>query len=379
MLAVAYTMVILYTVGLIYLILFTVGYAMRAKHRVAMSGVHGLVSVIVPVYNEKTKILSECMESLASQSVRRKIKLYVVLTAPHRGQAQLVERYRSTFSSVTVVHQRRPSLVKAYLAALSHISTEFTCIVNADILLEPEAIGRLYGFAKQNKLDIGFGLIMPTSTSRFSKFTSIKKLVRQLLLQSGRGALGMGYYIPGAFYIANSVVLKDNLRETFTDDAALMLESYSKKLFNVKLLPEVLAHELEKRTFYSWTMQFSRWFIGNAKIYPLWIDAFAKSETKVRFGIFGLLYIWYVLPLSMTIGMVAVLLGTLNVWLFFAFYAVLTITLYGMKQVRKYGKLYVASFWVVYSLAKTCGILISPYILEVIKRDVSKSRIIFKR
>jgi hypothetical protein len=220
---------------------------------------------------------------------------------------------------------------------------------------------------------------MPKGNSKFSKFTSIKKHVRQLLLQTGRGTLGMGYYIPGAFYIAKSMLLKNNMQETFTDDVALMLQSYSMKKFRMALLPEVLAYELEKSSFYSWTMQFSRWFIGNVKIYKLWSSALIKSKMKVKFGIIGLLYIWYVLPISIAIGIFAVLLGVLNIWLFILFYALLTIILCLMKPVYKYGPFYIVAFWLVYSLSKITGILISPYIFIMLRYNESRRYVIFKR
>jgi cellulose synthase/poly-beta-1,6-N-acetylglucosamine synthase-like glycosyltransferase len=374
----AYTMTILYSAGIAYTVLFTLGYARRSQKHLVLEKVD-YVSVIVPVYKEKTSLLLDCMESLARQSCRKKIKLYVVLTAAQPSQEALIIKFKSSFSSLTILRKKRPSLVKAYITALLRIKTEFTCIVNADILLEPDAIAKLYSFVSQKQLDIGFGLVMPKGTSKFSKFTSIKKHVRQLLLQTGRGTLGMGYYIPGAFYIARSALLKNNMQETFTDDVALMLGSYSGKKFRMILLPEVLAYELEKSSFYSWTIQFSRWFIGNVKIYRLWSSALIKSKMRVKFGIIGLLYIWYLLPISIVVGIFAVLLGLLNVWLLITFYALLTIILCSMKPIYKYGTFYIGAFWLVYSLSKVAGILISPYVLIMLKSNESKRYIIFKR
>lgn len=378
MLMIAYIMTILYSAGIAYTVLFAIGYARRSQKRLVPEKVN-YISVILPVYKEKTSLLLECMESLAQQSCSKKIKLYVVLTAAQPSQEALIKKFKSNFSNLTILHKKHPSLVKAYITALLHINTKFTCIVNADILLEPDAITKLYSFVYKKRLDIGFGLIMPKGNSKFSKFTSIKKHVRQLLLQTGRGTLGMGYYIPGAFYIAKSMLLKNNMQETFTDDVALMLQSYSMKKFRMALLPEVLAYELEKSSFYSWTMQFSRWFIGNVKIYKLWSSALIKSKMKVKFGIIGLLYIWYVLPISIAIGIFAVLLGVLNIWLFILFYALLTIILCLMKPVYKYGPFYIVAFWLVYSLSKITGILISPYIFIMLRYNESRRYVIFKR
>ena len=100
---------------------------------------------------------------------------------------------------------------------------------------------------------------------------------------------------------------------------------------------------------------------------------------KVKFGIIGLLYIWYVLPISIAIGIFAVLLGVLNIWLFILFYALLTIILCLMKPVYKYGPFYIVAFWLVYSLSKITGILISPYIFIMLRYNESRRYVIFKR
>jgi hypothetical protein len=198
-------------------------------------------------------------------------------------------------------------------------------------------------------------------------------------LQKGRGALGMGNYIPGAFYIAKTEILRSELEESFTDDTALMLKAYSTNRIKLGCLNIPLAFELEKKSFTSWTLQFSRWFVGNLKLYKLWTKVFKNANIRIKIGTFGLIYVWYILPISMILGILCVIFFNLNVFVFLFSYLTLTALLYGIKEVRGLNPIYPIGFWFIYSLAKVCGIILSVYTNFVVLFKKEKSYILYKR
>jgi len=366
-----------YSIGIYYLIVFLVGLNIGVPDK-PKTDRKTKISVIVPIYKEDRQIIKACLDSLLLQNPKR-IRLYIVTKDVEQKNIQFIKRYQPHFASFRLLKQRKASLVKAYKLALRFVRTKYTCLVNVDATLMKNSIGKLVWFVENDKVDIGFGIVLPKSTTSFSKFTYIDKMIRQSLLQNGRGNLRMGNYIPGAFYIAETEVLKSELIESFTDDAALMLKAYSTNKIKLGCLRVPLAYELEKKSFISWTLQLSRWFVGNLKIYKLWMQALKNASMRIKIGIFGLIYIWYILPISIILGILSVVFFNLNVFVLLISYLALTALLYGINEIRKLNPIYTIGFWLIYSLAKFSGILVSVYTNFVASYINGKSYLLYKR
>ena len=369
---------IIYISGIVYLALFIIGLRSSKPMR-SKKDRKTVISVILPIYNERDDLIKICIETLLRQTPERLIVYAVVQQALNEKQIALIKAYKHSFRNLYILKQKNPSLVEACKNALQYISTEYVCVINVDVSLKPEAISKLVWFVKNEELDIGFCLLLPKYTNSFSRFTGIKKLVRQYLFQCGRGSLGMGYFIPGAFYLAKRSILELRIRNTLTDDLALMLEAYSTRKIRLDLLNLPLAYELEKKSFTAWSMQFSRWFIGNLKIYDMFIEAFGKARSKIKLGILGLLYLWYIIPVSLIFGIILVLFFRFSLMALLFFYVAITLPLFFIKEIRKINPAFVSGFWFVYSFAKVCGLVISPYTYLIYKYRSSKTNLIFKR
>ena len=152
-----------------------------------------------------------------------------------------------------------------------------------------------------------------------------------------------------------------NVFDTFTDDIALTLRAYATKGIRLEFLRTPLAFELEKKSFTSWIMQFSRWFIGNLKLYKLQIEAFKKADMKIKIRMFGIIYIWYILSVSITAGILSIMFFKLNIFVFLFSYLAVTVLLYGIDEVRELNTAYLIGFWFIYSLVKVCSIMLSLY------------------
>ncbi len=363
--------------GIGYLILFTAGLLKSPKRVIAKDSEHE-ISVILPIYKEKTELVKTCLASLSKQNPRR-INLYVIFTGRNLQQERLIRSYWKSYKSIRVLHRETPSLVRSCILGLNAAKTEFVCILNADIILRNNSISTLLGFAQQTGADICFGLILPKYTTNFSRFCSIKKLVRQFILQKGRGALGFGYYLPGAFYLAKRRQLIANIREGMVDDSKLMLRAYERKMLKLDCIPVPLAYELEKGTFTAWSLQISRWFLGHLQMSPQWLLFFKNAEPKVKFGGFGLIYIWYVFPIALALSTALALLNGFNPYLLLSFYITITLILYTVKEIRQYHPVFVILFWPVHILVKVVGMSLTLYTFYVMQFNRQKSYVCYKR
>ena len=126
-------------------------------------------------------------------------------------------------------------------------------------------------------------------------------------------------------------------------------------------------------------MQFSRWFIGNLKLYKLWTQAFKNANIRIKIGMFGLIYIWYILPISIIAGILSVIFFNLNVFVVLFSYLTLTALLYGIREIRELNPVYLIGFWLIYSIAKVCGIVVSLYTIFVLLYMKEKRYLIYKR
>ena len=69
----------------------------------------------------------------------------------------------------------------------------------------------------------------------------------------------------------------------------------------------------------------------------------------------------------------------LNVFVVLFSYLTLTALLYGIREIRELNPVYLIGFWLIYSIAKVCGIVVSLYTSFVLLYMKEKRYLIYKR
>jgi len=384
---------LIYLVSTLLISLFSAGLAKRRPtHRQSQSqrqlgiGIPAHIHVILPIYHETSELITNCLNSLCGQT-GVSISLIVVAQDVSPNQRSLIESFSSRLHSLTIsAMDGSPSEVNAYKQALPLVTGEYVCLINADTTIFGNNLTTLLSAIVSESGDIAFGLRSPQITSAFSKFPAIDKVFRQIILQKGRGALGMGYYVPGSFYIVSTQLLStllQGLPPTFTYDFHLALRLYSSSSVTFSFVPEFLSSELERSSFSSWCLQYARWTSGKFMAGDTYARFLRHATTMIRVGFLGVMWIWYVLPLSIVAGLAILLvLDHSNGWFcgsFLSFYFFLTLTLACMRDARGYGTGYLLSHWLVSSIVKSLGMLLSVQVYLVTRRKKSATHVLFGR
>jgi cellulose synthase/poly-beta-1,6-N-acetylglucosamine synthase-like glycosyltransferase len=375
--------VIVYSVSLAYLALFLAGSFKKKSTRVEPSKKLLKISCILPIYREDSKIIKTCMESIVRQRGIL-VNLVAVVKDLKPEQIELIRSYSRRLGSVTVLVQKgKQSEIDAYKLGLRQIHTEYVCMLNADTTILNGSLSRLFTAVLAKKADVGFGLLYPQKVSKYSSFPAIDKIFRQLILNKGRGALEMGYYITGPFYIIRTRLLIENLRESLAYDFDLSLRLYCNRNTIVTYFPTCLATELEKASFRSMIIQYSRWTLGHISLNEDYKRFFIGAKTKIRVGVFGLIWFWYVMPLSLLLGLVlGVVFAQFNILLLGIvgfYYFVLTCILIEIKEIRSYKKEDIASFWLISAILRVCGMIMVPYTYYIRKYKREHAYRLYKR
>lgn len=379
--SIEYILLCMYIITVSYLITFRIG--LRKKNPITKinkfdnkrSSSEKEIYIVLPIYHERDSIITSCMESICRQE-GIKINIIVVIREPEESQLSLIKHYAKRVKSLRIIRQKKgQSEVSAYKEALYFVKTEYVCMLNIDAIIFKGSLRELFFGILNEKSDVGFGLRFPKTTTNFGKFAALDKIFRQLLLQKGRGAIGMGYYIPGSFYIIKKRILLEGMNDGYTYDFGLALRLYAKKDTKFTIIPEPLSTELEKSSFKSWCLQYSRWTLGEIGLGSIYIRFFKEAKTKVKVGFAGVLWLWYAMPLSTFLGFWIALL-THNIYkpfifIYLIYYLFMVLILISLPETRKYGKIYIFSHWLLSSLVKSIGMFLSIY-AYIIKKYRSK-------
>ncbi|MBO4965592.1 MAG: glycosyltransferase family 2 protein [Muribaculaceae bacterium] len=112
-----------------------------------------LLSVIVPVYNAE-KYLEECLGSILNQTLKD-IEIILVDDLSTDGSWKICEDFVAKYPAVSAFHLDKnggPGIARN--KAIECARGEYLMFMDADDLLAPDALEKMYCFAKENELDI---------------------------------------------------------------------------------------------------------------------------------------------------------------------------------------------------------------------------------
>ena len=110
------------------------------------------ISVIIPVHNTQ-EYLPMCMESILGQTMSD-IEVILVENASTDNSLELCHKYAASDSRVKVIHSDVGDLSSARNIGLELATSEYVAFVDSDDTLQLDTYETLYGFAKQNDLDL---------------------------------------------------------------------------------------------------------------------------------------------------------------------------------------------------------------------------------
>ena len=113
------------------------------------------ISVIIPVYN-CSQYLRDCLDSVLQQSFCD-YELLIIDDGSEDDSGKICDEYAQTDSRIRVFHQRNRGVSVARNVALDNVKGEWITFIDADDILLPEALRKLYETVSWNDTDIVLG------------------------------------------------------------------------------------------------------------------------------------------------------------------------------------------------------------------------------
>ncbi|MDR2067658.1 MAG: glycosyltransferase [Holosporaceae bacterium] len=144
------------------------------------------VSVVVPVYNA-AELLPRCLDSLVNQTLEN-IEIICVNDGSTDGSCEILEKYSTKDSRITVLHQENLGQGAARNVGMNAASGEYLGFVDADDWIELDYFEKLYLAAKKHRAEIACcGIIRKYQSSKTKvKLVLPKEEVYSLTLEKYR-------------------------------------------------------------------------------------------------------------------------------------------------------------------------------------------------
>ncbi len=116
---------------------------------------HCFLSILVPVYNAEA-YLPQTLDSLLNQD-RQDYEILCVNDGSTDGTARVLEDYSRRFPRLKVIHQKNAGVAAARNAGLNQATGDYIWFVDADDLIAPNCLGKLWELTRQSCDRLSFG------------------------------------------------------------------------------------------------------------------------------------------------------------------------------------------------------------------------------
>ena len=113
------------------------------------------ISLISPVYNAE-KYLQACLDSVLAQTIFTELQVLLIDDGSTDASGQICDVYAQKYPNIYVSHRQNGGVSAARNAGLELATGEFVAFADADDLLRPEMMERLYAGAQQTGADLVF-------------------------------------------------------------------------------------------------------------------------------------------------------------------------------------------------------------------------------
>jgi glycosyltransferase involved in cell wall biosynthesis len=129
-----------------------------------------LISVIVPVYNTE-KYLGDCIDSIVKQTYPN-IEIILVDDGSTDSSGRICDKWEQLHANIVCIHQTNAGVSTARNAGLDKASGEYIIFCDADDMMLPDMIVRLYDIVTTYKADMGVCSYTQTYPSNLEADTS---------------------------------------------------------------------------------------------------------------------------------------------------------------------------------------------------------------
>jgi len=250
------------------------------------------ISFIIPVHNEELTIKSSVLSALNQVGIDL-INVVIVLDNCSDDSKKICDNLAKKHKQLIILLRNKfPSKTESILLGIKYIKTDLVALLDADTILESDAVQKTCSMMKYQNADFGTCVIDPADLNSLKYgLISCDKILRQRVLQVGRAQLNCAN-LPGCFYVTNSKWLSNNLSNSFVEDLTLSYKLI-KEGKKVSVFPQVLAFEYDRSQLRTFALQKIRWTIGNLSSLKQFFSAFENKSLKTWFGLFSLPVLWY--------------------------------------------------------------------------------------
>ena len=116
------------------------------------TALHGLISVIIPVYNIE-KYIARCIESVIAQTYHN-LEILLIDDGSTDSSGRICDEYSAKDSRIRVIHQENKGLAEVRNVGLREAKGEWIQFVDGDDWIDPETLQSCYSYAQEYNADI---------------------------------------------------------------------------------------------------------------------------------------------------------------------------------------------------------------------------------
>lgn len=231
---------------------------------------HGLVSIIVPAYDEE-KTIGACLESILNQDYKGEMEVIVVNDGSTDRTVEIVSKYPVKFIDLKVNVGKANALNRAIEDAKGNI----LIFTDSDSYMSANAVSSLVKcLITNNDVQIVAGNVFIHNSKgkkRIMKyFQMIEYLIEQEITRYLQGLSGTILVCPGPLTavkreVCESVRFSD---ETIVEDADFTIKALKKSMKIIRE-PKAKVYTNAPETFRAWYKQRKRWWYGNLQVWRL--------------------------------------------------------------------------------------------------------------
>ncbi len=231
---------------------------------------HGLVSIIVPAYNEE-KTIGKCLESILDQDYKGETEVIVINDGSNDLTAETVLKYPVKFIDLKINVGKANALNRA----IEDAKGDILIFTDSDSYLSANAVSSLVEcLITNNGAQMVAGNVFihdSQGKKRIMKyFQMIEYLIEQEITRYLQGLSGNILVCPGPLTavkreVCESVRFSD---ETIVEDADFTIKAL-KKSMKIIQEPKAKVYTNAPETFQAWYKQRKRWWYGNLQVWRL--------------------------------------------------------------------------------------------------------------
>ncbi len=230
----------------------------------------GLVSIIVPAYNEE-KTIGKCLESILNQDYKGKTEIIVVNDGSSDRTAEIISKYPVKFIDLKVNEGKANALNRA----IEDAKGDILVFTDSDSYMSANAVSSLVGCLNENRdaqMVAGDVFIHDNHGKKrvMKYFQMIEYLLEQEMTRYLQGLNGHVLVCPGPLTAVRRKVC-DTVRfsdETIVEDADFTIKVL-KNSMKVIREPNAKVYTNAPETLRAWYKQRKRWWYGNLQVWRL--------------------------------------------------------------------------------------------------------------